>query len=89
MEKLRLRRVVYAGVIAFSFVSASPNTAEAFVNNAGNYGSQDTQVHSMAIGDNQVKRNGDDSLATDLQSTVFGLGCGVIGVLLLRMADKR
>ena len=89
MKKLRLRGAVCACVIAFSFVSASPNTAEAFVNNAGNYASQDTQIHGMATGVNQVKRNGNGSLATDLQNTVFGISCGLIGVFLLRMANKR
>jgi hypothetical protein len=60
MKKLHLKRGVCACVIAFTFVSASPNTAEAFVNNAGKYSSQD--VRSMEIGANQVKHNGRDSL---------------------------
>ena len=47
MKKLRLRRAVCSCVIAFIFVSASPNTAEAFVNNAGEYSSQ--EVHSMEL----------------------------------------
>ena len=87
MKKLRLRKAVCSCVIAFSFVIASPNTAEAFVNNAGEYGSQ--EVHSMATGVNQVKYNGHDSLATELGDTVFGLSCGLIGVYLLRMSNKR
>ena len=74
-------------VIVFIFVSASPNTVEAFVNNAGEYGSQ--EVHSMATGVKQVKHNGHDSLATELRDTAFGLSCGLIGVFLLRMANKR
>jgi hypothetical protein len=89
MKKLRLRRAVCSCVIAFIFVSASPNTAEAFVNNAGEYSSQDAHVHSMEIGANQVKHNGHDSLATELGDTVFGLSCGLIGVYLLRMSNKR
>jgi len=87
MKKLRLRRAVCSCVIAFIFVSVSPNTAEAFVSNAGEYSSQD--VHSMATGANQVKHNGHDSLVTELGDTVFGLSCGLIGVFLLRMANKR
>jgi len=89
MKKSRLRRAVYACVIAFTFVSTSTNTAEAFVNNAGKYGSQYAQVHGMTTGTNQVKRNGNDSLVTDLQNTVFGISCGLIGIFLLRMANKR
>ena len=91
MKKLRLRRAVYACVIAFTFVSVSPNTAEAFVNNAGKYASQDAHAHahSMEYGANQVKYNGNNSLATELGDTVFGLSCGLIGVFLLRMANKR
>ena len=87
MKKLPLRKAVCSCVIAFIFVSALPNTAEAFVNNAGKYRSQD--VHSMATGANQIKHNGNDSLTTDLRDTVFGLSCGLIGVFLLRMANKR
>ena len=87
MKKLRLRGAVCSCVIAFIFVSASPNTAEAFVNNAGKYGSQ--EVHSMEIGANQVKHNGHDSMATELGDTVFGLSCGLVGVYLLRMSNKR
>ena len=89
MKKSPLRRAVCSCVIAFIFVSASPNTAEAFVNNAGKYDSQDAHAHSMATGANQVKYNGNDSLTMDLRDTVFGLGCGLIGVFLLRMANKR
>ena len=89
MKKLRLRGAVYACVIALSFVSASPNTAEAFVNNAGTHDSQDAHVPSMAIGANQVKHKGNDSVATDLRGTVFGLSCGLIGVFLLRISNKR
>jgi len=89
MKKLRLRRAVYVCVIAFSFVIASTNTAEAFVNNAGKYGSQDTHIQGMATGANKVKHNGNGSLATDLQNTVFGISCGLIGIFLLRMANKR
>jgi hypothetical protein len=89
MKKSRPMRTVCNCVITFSFVSALPNTAEAFVSNAGEYGSQNTRVHSMATAANQVKSNGDDSLATDLRDTVFGLGCGLIGVYMLRMANKR
>jgi len=89
MKKLPLRKAVCSCVIAFIFVSALPNTAEAFVNNAGKYDSQDAYVHSMATGVNQVKHNGHDSLATELGDTVFGLSCGLIGVYLLRMSNKR
>ena len=89
MKKLRLRGAVCACVIALAFVSASPNTAAAFANNAGTYDSQDTQIYGMSTGVNQVKRNGNGSLATDLQYTIFGISCGLIGVFLLRMANKR
>jgi hypothetical protein len=89
MNKLRLRLAVYACVIALAFVSASPNTAAAFVNNASTYGSQDAHVSSMAIGANQVKHKGNDSVATGLRGAVFGLSCGLIGVFLLRMSNKR
>ena len=87
MKKSPLRRAVCSCVIACIFVSASPNTAGAFVNNAVKYDSQD--AHSMATGVNQVKHNGHDSLATELGNTVFGLSCGLIGVYLLRMSNKR
>ena len=76
-----------ACVIAFSLANVAPNTAEAFVNNAGKYSSQD--VRSMEIGANQVKHNGRDSLATELGDTVFGLSCGLLVVYLLRMSNKR
>ena len=89
MRKLRLRGAVYGCVIALAFVSVSLNTAAAFVNDAGTYNSQDAHVPGMAIGVNQVKQKGNNSVATDLRGTVFGLSCGVIGVFLLRMVDKR
>ena len=89
MKKLRLRRLVSVCVIAISISNVATNTAEAFVNNAGKYDSQDAHAHSMATGANQVKYNGNDSLVTELRDTVFGLSCGLIGVFLLRMANKR
>jgi hypothetical protein len=89
MKKLRLRRAVYACVVAFSFVIASTNTAEAFVNNVGNYASQDAEIHGTATGANHVKRSGTDFPATGLQNTVFGISCGLVGFFLLRMANKR
>jgi hypothetical protein len=82
-----LKGVLGACVIAF--VSASPNTSEAFLDNAGKNGSQVTHVHSMAIGAIQVKQRGNDSIDTDLENTVFGISCGLLGVFLLRMANKR
>jgi hypothetical protein len=89
MKKSPLREGLCACAIAFSLFIASTNTAEAFVNNAGNYVSQDTHIHGMVTGANHVKRSGDDAFATDLQNTFFGISCGLIGLFLLRMANKR
>ena len=89
MKRLRLRRLVGACVIAFSLVNVAPNTAEAFVNNAANYANQDSHVQGSAVVTSQIKRNGNDSFATDLQDAVFVISCGLIGIFLLRMANKR
>jgi len=89
MNKLRLGSVICACVIAFSIVSAATGTAEAFVNDASGYGNQDSLVSGREAGAGQVKRSGSNSLATDLQDTVFVISCGLIGVFLLRMANKR
>lgn len=89
MKKLRLSRLVSACVIAISIGNVATNTAEAFVNNAGNFDPQIYQVQDRVTGATYVKRNGGDSFATDLQDTVFVISCGLVGIFLLRMANKR
>lgn len=85
MNKLRLGRAVYACVIAFTVIS----TAEAYVGNAGKYAAQDTFIHGMSSGAGQVRRGVNDSHVSGLKGAVFGVGCGLIGVFLLHMANKR
>ena len=89
MKKLRLRRLVSACVIAITIGSVATNTAEAFVNNAGNFDNQDYHVQDRATGASYIKRNGGGSFVSVLEDAVYVISCGLIGIFLLRMANKR
>lgn len=89
MKKLRLRRLVSACLITISIGSVATNTAEAFVNNGGNFDNQNYHIQDRATGASYVKRNGGGSFVTDLENAVFVISCGLVGIFLLRMANKR
>lgn len=89
MKKLRLRRLVSVCVIAISISNVATNTAEAFVINGSNFDNQNYHIQDRATGASYVKRNGGDSFVTDLENAVFVISCGLLGIFLLRMANKR
>jgi hypothetical protein len=86
MKKSHLLGAVCACVI--TFVSVSTNAAKSVVHIAGNYGSQEALIHSMATGVNQAKRNSNEPLASGLLNTGFLISCGVLGVFLLRKSNN-
>lgn len=89
MKKLRLRRLVSACVIAISIGSVATNRAEALMNNAANFDNQNYHVQDSTTGAIYVKRNGGGSFVKDLENAVFVISCGLLGIFLLRMANKR
>ena len=89
MKKLRLSRLVSVCIIAISIGSVATNTAEAIVNTGGNFDQQNYHVQDRVSGESFVKRNGEGSFTTGLQDAVFVISCGLIGVYLLHMANKR
>jgi hypothetical protein len=86
MMKSRLIGTVCA--VLFTFVCVPINAEDGVAHNTGKYDSQDTFVHSIAAGANQVKHNGNNSLTSGLQHAVIVISCGLIGVFLLRMTNK-
>ncbi len=85
MMKSCLLGAFYACVIAF--IGTSANAAENVAQNTSKYGAEDISVHSTVTGVSSTKRNRNEILSSGLLDTVLIIGCGVIGLFLLRKAN--